>query len=533
MKTMKTALISVYRKDGITDFALELVKLGFTIYASGGTAKHLTKAGIKVLDVATLVGGEAILGHRVVTLSREVHAGLLARYDVPEDMAELERLNIPCIDLVCVDLYPLEQEIAKPDSTESSVIEMTDIGGPTMIRSAAKGCRVIVCDPADRQPVIEWLKSDGQKDPGLPGRLCAKAEFVVANYCMASATYRSAGWYRGLSGERAAECKYGENAHQTPAALFSSGIDDPLALDKFTVVEGTPPSYNNYCDLDRLLQTMTHIVAVLRKNDTEVPFIALGGKHGNVCGAAIGNDVRVVLQDMMAGDPLAIFGGLVMTNFVIDDGIANVLSGKLLDGIIAPGFTGDTIAKLKRKGDKCRFISNPALRLQGAVDGKTSLDGASRFRYVRGGFLRQPNYTFVLDLKDGAWKTYGQQSLQGLTDMFLAWAIGSTSNSNTITLVKNNMLIGNGVGQQDRVGAAKLAIERATRSKHDINGAVAYSDSFFPFPDGPQTLIDAGVKAILTSSGSVKDQATIDVCVKNNVALYMIPDPIGRGFFGH
>ena len=528
MKTMKNALISVYHKDGITDFALELVKLGLTIYASGGTAKHLTKAGIKVLDVATLVGGEAILGHRVVTLSREVHAGLLARYDVPEDMAELERLNIPCIDLVCVDLYPLEQEIAKPDSTESSVIEMTDIGGPTMIRSAAKGCRVIVCDPADRQPVIEWLKSDGQKDPGLPGRLCAKAEFVVANYCMASATYRSAGWYRGLSGELVAECKYGENAHQTPAALFSSGIDDPLGLDKFTVVEGTPPSYNNYCDLDRLLQTMTHVAVAFRNmSGRKDGKIAIGGKHGNACGACTSYNDEDALRCAMNGDPLAIFGGLVMTNFPIDERLAESLSGKMLDGIIAPGFSVEAIAKLRRRGDKCRFIENKAL------SSEIGLDAMPRFRYVRGGFLRQPNYTSMMDFSHANLKKIGDASERQLIDMLLAWAIGSTSNSNTITLVKNSMLIGNGVGQQDRVGAAKLAIERATRSKHDINGAVAYSDSFFPFPDGPQTLIDAGVKAILTSSGSVKDQATIDVCVKNNVALYMIPDPIGRGFFGH
>ncbi len=530
MKTMKTALISVYHKDGITDFALELTKLGFTIYASGGTAKHLKNTGIKVLDVATLVGGEAILGHRVVTLSREVHAGLLARYDVPEDMAELERLNIPCIDLVCVDLYPLEQKIAKPDSTESSVIEMTDIGGPTMIRSAAKGCRVIICDPTDRQPVIEWLKSNGQKDPGLPGRLCAKAEFVVANYCMASATYRSAGWYTGISGKRVAECKYGENAYQTPAALFSSETNDPLALDKFKVIEGTPPSFNNWVEFDRQVQTITHIAAVHLVNCHRVPFIAIGTKHGNPCGTAVGTSKTTeVLQKMVAGDPLAIFGGLVITNFIIGEEEAEVLSGKMLDGITAPGFTQSAIDKLKRKGDKCRFVVNDSLISLDA----NNLDKSPRYRHVRGGFLRQPNYTFVPHFGQNGFQRFGVVSFQEQEDMYLAWAIGSTSNSNTITLVKGSQLLGNGVGQQDRVGAAKLAIERARRGGHNLAGSVAYSDSFFPFPDGPQTLLDAGVTAILTSSGSRKDQETIDLCAERHAGLIMIPDQVGRGFFGH
>ncbi len=526
---MRNALLSVYHKDGIVEFAQALVELGFTIYASGGTFKHLAQSGVSALPVSDLVGGEAILGHRVVTLSREVHAGLLAQ-NTEGDVAELASLSIPRFDLVCVDLYPLEAEIAKPSSTRKSVIEQTDIGGPTMIRSGTKGGRVVICDPADRQRVIDWLKA-GEPDNGLVEELCSKGEFTIARYCMASARYLSGGIHEGFLGSRVATCKYGENAWQAPAHLYSTGSEDPLALSRFVVIEGAPPSYNNWVDIDRLLQTATHIAEALEGYAiTEGPDrnIALGVKHGNPCGVACGFDRAHVLEKMMAGDPLAIFGGLVLTNFEVDETLCETLTGKMLDGIIAPAFTPGAIAMLRRKGDKCRFVVNPALReLVG------HLDQAPRFRFVRGGFLMQPNYTFVPNFDRGDIVKHGNASVAKEYDMLLAWGIGSTSNSNTITLVKDGQLIGNGVGQQDRVGAAHLAIARARRSQHDVRGAVAYSDSFFPFPDGPQTLIEAGVTAIFTSSGSVRDQETIDLCKERGVALYMIPDALGRGFFGH
>lgn len=194
MKEQRNALLSVYHKNGIVDFATKLIALGFTIYASGGTHKHLSENGVKALSVAALVGGEAILGHRVVTLSREVHAGLLAQ-DTAEDIAELASLGIPRLDLVCVDLYPLEAEIAKAGSTRESVINQTDIGGPTMIRSGVKGGRIVVCDPEDRQRVIDWLEA-GEPANGLIDELGAKGEFVCAMYCLASAHYLSDGVYK-------------------------------------------------------------------------------------------------------------------------------------------------------------------------------------------------------------------------------------------------------------------------------------------------------------------------------------------------
>ena len=534
----KTALISVFNKKGIVDFANQLKELGWDIIASGGTFKTLTEAGIKAKDVASIVGGKAILGHRVVTLSREVHAGLLAR-DIDEDHQELKQLGIPWIGLVCVDLYPLKEEINNPKATTESVIEKTDIGGPTLLRSAAKGQRIVVCDPNDRQLVIDWLKQEEPNRNEFITQLAAKAEKVVADYCLTSARFHSQGNNEGVIAEKVLTCKYGENAWQTPAALFSHGSDDLLALDKFKVIAGTDPSYNNLCDIHRLVQTITHIAAAFDLNRGKIPNIAVGVKHGNACGAAVGSDKNEVIKNMVNGDKRAIFGGLVMTNFEIDQETAQTLIShdmpkgeqRILDGIIAPSFVDGVNSFLERKAGKCRLMENKAL---GSELGQKSLDSTSAFRYVRGGFLAQPNFTFVLDLNDPDLEKITQATERQENNILLAWAIGSTSNSNTVTLIRDGYLIGNGIGQQDRVGCCKLAVHlRAKDAGHDTNGAVAYSDSFFPFVDGPEVLAEAGIKVILASKGSIRDQEVIDFCKNKGIILYLIPDKKARGFFGH
>ena len=535
MEKGKIALVSVYNKDGIVEFVKDLVTLGWKIISSGGTAAALKNADVPVTDIAEITGLPPILGHRVVTLAPQIHGGLLA---AKEHLQELEKYKFPWIGLVCCDLYPLKQEIAKEGSTRASVIEKTDIGGPTMIRSGAKGRRIVIADVNDRGRVLTWLK-EGQPDrEEFVNRLAAKAEGIIADYCLASARYHSAGAVDGIVGTQVASCKYGENAYQTPAGLYENlGEDDPLALSKFKLLEGTPPSYNNWCDVDRLLQTMTHIAAGFEVNFGKVPFIAIGVKHGNPCGAAVGESALTVLEQMLMGDPLAIFGGLVMTNFPIGDVKAKCLrefqtpgkDKRMLDAVIAPSICDNAEKELARKGGKCRLIVNPALLELGVK----SLDRGPRLRRVRGGFLKQPNYTFVLNLEDPRIVKTGELTPQQKSDIVLAWAIGCTSNSNTITLVKDNHLIGNGVGQQDRVSAAMLACVRAERGKHSAEGAVAYSDSFFPFPDGPEFLAEAGVKALFASSGSVKDGDTIKVCSDKKVALWMMPDADCRGFFGH
>ena len=335
-------------------------------------------------------------------------------------------------------------------------------------------------------------------------------------------------------GEPSLECKYGENGYQTPAALYSGGTDDPLALDRFQVIQGTAPSYNNLCDLDRLLQTSTHIAAGFDLNGGEVPLIGVACKHGNPCGASVGDDPVRVAGQALEGDLRAVFGGLVLLSYEVDEPIAETLmthrmdgGRRLLDGIIAPGFTEGAMEMLKRKGDKCRLLVNDAL---GTLN-RDSLDSAQRFRYVRGGFLAQPNYTFIPDM--ASVERIGEAGPQQMSDMVLGWAVGSTSNSNTVTLVRGGMLIGNGVGQQDRVGGCKLAVLRARDAGHLTEDAVAYSDSFFPFVDGPQELAGAGVKAILSTSGSVRDEEVKQYCREQGITLYLYPDSKGRGFFGH
>lgn len=553
----KIALISVYDKEGIDDFAKNLVELGWKIISSGGTAKYLTEAGVANTDVAEITGMNPILSHRVATLHPKIHGGLLA-LNTPEHLAELDKYEIPWIDLVCNDFYPLEKETSNPEATRDSVIEKTDIGGPTLVRSAAKGGRIVICDKEDRAEVIKWLK-DGEPDrENFLNDLRAKAEAMVSRYCAISAEYHSGQKYKSIFGKKVSELAYGENAYQAPAFLnrIHGAKKDPLAIVNWELVAGSPMSYNNICDVDRMIQTMTHIGAGFEKNFNKVPYIVLGVKHGNPCGVGVGHQEpgcptpeMEAIAKMLEGDLRAIFGGSVMLNFPVDEKIAEELIHKyisegrrLLDIVAAPSFTNEAIEILSRKKGKCRLLANPAIEKAGL----NSLDNQKKFRYVRGGFMEQPNYTFVPEIKN--------------KDIILAWAIGSTSNSNTITLVKNGRLYGNGVGQQDRVGAAKLAIFRADDAAEfakdqqvnfdsgrvhpqdgekqqnlpaDLMDATAYSDSFFPFPDAVEVLIDRGIKTIFSTSGSINDDKIIELCKSKNVALIMLPDKEARGFYQH
>jgi len=537
----KTALISVYNKEGIADFAKSLIDLGWKIISSGGTAKHLSDSGIAVIDVANITGMSAILSHRVATLHPKIHGGLLA-LNTPEHLAELEKYDIPWIDMVCADFYPLEEEINNPKATSKSVIEKTDIGGPTMIRSGAKGRRITICDSMDRVKVIEWLKAGEPNHEEFLNNLSAKAEAIIARYCSISGEYHSGGEYKGIFGKKNLECAYGENAYQKPASLYEN-LDrntrqDKLAIINWQLIAGSPLSYNNICDLDRMMQTMTHVGAGFEKNFNKVSQIAIGAKHGNACGAGIAENEIDAIDKMLQGDLRAIFGGSIMLNFNVDEKIAEELIHKyagegrrLLDIVAAPSFTPEAVEILARKKGKCRILVNPAILKAGL----NSLDKTERFRYVRGGFLTQPNYTFIPNLS----RTVLDSMLK---DVVLAWAIGSTSNSNTITIVKEGRLYGNGVGQQDRVGAAKLAIFRADdaakfanpiNNQANLENAVAYSDSFFPFPDAPEVLISRGIKTILSTSGSVNDEKTIELCETKGVNLIMLPDTEARGFYQH
>ncbi len=532
------ALLSVYDKTGIEGFAEGLHDMGWEIMASGGTARAIGEAGVPVTDVADFVGGEAILGHRVVTLSREVHAGLLADLSDPEQVAELKQHGIRPIHLVGVDMYPLEETMAKPNVTASEILEATDIGGPTMLRAGAKGRRIVLSSADQRQAVLEWLQAGRPDEDEFLHELAARAEYEVARYTTLSAVALGGPAVSGTIERLHTPLGKGENGWQSPAGIFSDtrhNIDPLSVADGFTHVQGMEMGGVNATDIDRLLQTTTHIAAGFDRNWGEVPAIAVAVKHGNACGAGVGETLPEAIKKMIDGDTRAIFGGFVMMNGEIDAEIAELLmqhshdgsGNRLLDGIIGSSVTPEAQEILTRK--KLRIVVNPAL----AQLSEESLDTTPRRRQVRGGTIVQPNYTRVHDFGEEGLTFVGHVTEQDKQDMVLAWAVGSTSNSNTITLVKDGMVLANGVGQQDRVGAGELALKRASDMGHDVKGAIAYSDSFFPFPDGPTVLAKAGIKAILTSSGSVGDMSVIEAMQEQGVALVMVPDGAGRGFFGH
>lgn len=533
----KIALLSVFNKHGIVEFAEDLIGLGFDIVGSAGTVKKLSEAGIKAKDVASLIGGGPILGHKVATLSREIHAGLLAYNDEP-DLVELESLGLPFIDLVYTDFYPLKEAIAKFDDDPMVVRTNTDIGGPALARSAAKGRRIVICDVDDCEWVIDRLNENGDLSGDERNLLAAKAEYLVAQYCMLSAHYISKGGVAGIFGERKTVLRYGENPYQTGAGLFSLENGDPLAIDKFDHIAGNPMGFINYTDLHRALEVMTRVAATFAANDEEVPHIAIGLKHGNTYGGAFDfSDPLEALRKMIEGNPGDLFGSFIMTNFSIGLEEAKIiryhklpkgLKSRTIDGLVAPSITQMAAEKLKRKDGACHFLENEALD-------DLSLDTAVQFRYVRGGFLQQPASQFVLNLEHPhpELRIEGELTHDHELDLMFAAAICQCSTSNTITLVNDQMLIGNGTCRGSRVRAAQVALQEARKNGHSTIGSVAVSDSFFPFTDGPKTLIKAGVAVIYATLGSKNDQAVID-CIKKSPATFVtLPNSVGRMFAGH
>lgn len=331
---------------------------------------------------------------------------------------------------------------------------------------------------------------------------------------------------------------YGENPQQECYGItLADGPNDPLAIGNFELSQGENPSFCNITDLDRLLQTGTHIAAVYDLNKKTVPYIAIGAKHGNACGASVSDDRVTAVQKMLDGDLRAIFGGSLFLNFEVDENVAQELlhyhsdfGKRLLDMVIAPSFTPEAMELLTRKNGRLRLFTNPAL----ARLGKDTLDTAIRTRYVRGGTISQANYTtlFNVDAPEVESNNLPVSESQK-DDLLLAWAIAVTSNSNTITIVKDQQLLGNGVGQQDRVTAAELAVKRAVAAGHDCTDSVAYGDSFFPFPDAPEVLVEAGVKVIFASSGSIKDKVVSARMKEFGTAFLTHSDRTARGFAWH
>ncbi len=569
------ALISVTAKDGIEDFARELVKLNFGIIASDGSGRTLRTAGVAVTDtaelsciraekrfrdagleekfsaagtsvaeVAKLLSSGQMLGHRVVTLIPEVHAGLLAKH-TPEHEAEMEQMGIPYIDLVCVDFYTLQAEIDNPSSTPASVLEKTDIGGPTMVCSGAKGRRIVICDPADRKKVIDWLKAGEPNKEEFITELAAKVEFTVATYRAISSFYWGKGKYAGMLGELVSNLKYGENAYQW-AKMYRDVIAaaDPLSVVNCRLEGGGIPGYVNMTDFNRLIASLVQTSANFEANFETVPYLAIGVKHGNPFGAAFSYESKdEALKNMIIGDLESIYGFIGGVNFEVDAAVADIMlhymmkgdKKRMADGLIAPSFTAEAAELFKRKTGKCPLMALPALR-------ELTLNPAIMYRQLRGGFLAQSNYSCVLDLEAADLdRSIGSLTDSQKKDLLLADGVARSANSNTVSVVKDCRLIGLGDCETSRKRACRSACYNAGEcaelyTKYWLNitkGAVAASDSFFPFNDGPQILIDAGIAAIFATSGSKNDENFFALCRDSNVALVTGPDSKYRGFCWH
>lgn len=555
--TGQNALFSVSDKKEVVQFAGGLRELSWNIIASTGTRDAILAAGIDVTDTKDLTGGGAFLGHKVVTLSREVAAGLLADPTVKSDVKEMESEGIPFIHLLAQNSYPMREEIAKPDSTEASIRQNTDIGGPTMLREAAKGRRIIASSVSQYKKILEWLAAGRPDEENFVHELAAIAEFEAANYAMASAIHLGQGKYFARSGVKVADVAYGENGWQQAAIYREYGNTDPLAITELQQQKGAELSYNNIVDFERSFQTMTHIAASFEKNFGDHPAIAIAVKHGNACGVGVADNLPDAVKKMIEGDTRAIHGGVISINGEITEEIAHLLvryavddggSDRLLDAVACTSIVPEALDILSRK--KLRVVTSEAWGNLGA----DSLDAAKRFRYIRGGMAVQDNYTHIHEFAADNMEFDGPElTIEQKRDLALAAAIGQTSNSNTITLVKDGKLIGNGIGQQDRVGAAQTALARTTVESpfltlnhneetiklalvldmNKIRGAAAYSDSFQPYEDSAEILVKAGIKSILTSKGGVRFEEVMKVYAKAGVAVATIPDKEGRGFYGH
>ena len=500
------ALFSVSDKTGVVDFAGALVSLGWDIIATGGTMKLLQDAGLKVINISEVTGFPEICDGRVKTLHPKVHGALLGRRDLESHRQQLKENGIEYIDMVCVNLYPFKQTIAKPDVTMEDAIENIDIGGPSMLRSAAKNWKdvTVVCNPEDYATVLDEIRSNGNTTPETRLKLSAKAYTHTAEYDMMIATYmrKQAGLNEKLFLEYDLKqgLRYGENPHQN-AKFFASAEKVPYSLATAEQLNGKELSYNNIQDANAALN-------IVREFD--VPF-CVGLKHMNPCGAAIGTDVVDAWKKTYEADKVSIFGGIVATNREINKEAAELMKPIFLEIIMAPSFSDEALEVLRTKKN---------LRLL-KVD--MSKDNAVRTQYVsvNGGMLVQDLDKETKTVVPEMCVTETKPEASQMSDLDFAWHIVKHVKSNAIIVAKDGMTLGVGAGQMNRIGSAEIALkeaEAAYKEKgQDVRkaGLVMASDGFFPFDDCVTLAAEYGVKAIVQPGGSIRDNDSI---VKANEA---------------
>ena len=542
--SIKRALIAVYDKTGIVEFARALVdEFGIEILSTGGTAKHLKEAGVPVTMVEQVTGFPEMLDGRVKTLHPNVHAAILADRDNPEHMRQLAEHGIRPIDMVVVNLYPFEKTVADPNCTFEQAIEMIDIGGPCMLRASAKNHKhvVVVPDQVAQAAVLAALRSGGV-DGDTRRRLASRTFELTAGYDAKVAQYLGGGAGEEFLGfevvqlRRWSQARYGENPAQKAAAFWSlPNLTSECNLfgrrsdqDIIPAVRHGEMSFNNYVDGDSALSLVKELSRA-QAGRHAVAFI----KHTNACGCAIGDDPIDTYRRAYLGDPIAAAGGVLCMNFPVTRPIAETVMntygtwGKAagaaffkLDVWIAPSFDDDAIELITTPTEKRKW--GASCRLLAVGDMSTPPDPKELdYKKITGGMLVQTRD--LLGLNEDAWKvvTKRRPTESEMADLRLAWLIAKHTKSNAISIVRDGMLLGSGAGQMSRVKSCDVAIQLARENGHGdrLKGAVAAGDAFFPVPDGPQKLIDAGITAIIHPGGSNRDADTIALADQHDVAM--------------
>jgi phosphoribosylaminoimidazolecarboxamide formyltransferase/IMP cyclohydrolase len=497
------ALISLSDKRGAVEFASGLIQLGWEIVSTGGTAQTLQQGGLAVTPVEKITGFAEMMGGRVKTLHPAVHGGILARRDVPGDMQSLEGQGYQPIDLVAVNLYPFRETIARPETSAEEAIEQIDIGGPSMLRSAAKNHAsvLVVVDPGDYRRVLDALKR-GALTPALRRELAARAFTHTATYDGAIAAWMSGGRPGELPPtlvlvlERLQGLRYGENPHQA-AAFYATG--EPGGLAALTQLGGKELSFNNLLDVDAALMAVAPF-------EHEVACAII--KHTTPCGIALGTNAEQAYRRALATDPTSAFGSVIGLNTIVTGDVATAMADLFVEVIVAPRFQKDAVEILAKKKN---------LRLVEVPRGDDGYD----YKRVRGGFLVQERARFVSN-EDG-WKVATKRTPTALElgDLRFAWAAVGSIKSNAILLVRNSAAIGIGAGQMSRVDSSMLAVHKARAAGHDPKGSVLASDAFFPFRDGVDAAAEAGVTAIIQPGGSVRDDEVIKAADEHDIAMIM------------
>ena len=504
------ALISVSDKTGVVEFARELVALGWEILSTSGTMKLLREAGLPVTSVSDVTGFPEICDGRVKTLHPKIHGALLARRDIPEHMKALKDNEIETIDLVCVNLYPFRETIAKPDVTMEDAVEHIDIGGPSMLRSAAKNWEsvTVVCNPSDYATIISEIKTTGNTTRETRLALSAKAYTHTAEYDMAIATYMRA--QAGLNEKLFLEydlkqsLRYGENPHQQ-AKFYSSVEVEPFSLATAEQLGGKELSYNNIQDANATLN-------IAREFDE--PF-CVGVKHMNPCGSAVGKTIAEAWRKAYEADKTSIFGGIVAANREIDLETAQMLKPIFLEIVMAPSFAPDALELLQTKKN-LRILKVDMTR-----------DDKVRSQYVsmNGGMLVQDRDSSIVPVSAGQCVTEAKPTEAQLADLDFAWKIVKHVKSNAIVVAKDGMTYGVGAGQMNRVGSAEIALKQAAATLkeegRDINaeGLVLASDGFFPFNDVVALAAEYGIKAIVQPGGSIRDEDSVKLANEKGITM--------------